>query len=521
MKKQVAAVATMAVSSLVLSGCAAIMAFPQPAGVCDGETVSISVSPNNPDFFGVADESETFLTIDFEGNLEDVEISYALGIFNETGLNTVSGEYLNLVDDVPLRDDAEAESFMHFADGASITLDETYFEPTSSPGQYQLVAPFSVIVTEGSIDSDFDEEVMYAMLALILSPGAFLVECTADGASQNGEYVAAAQLFPNLVVLQGEDFPVLSITGETVDFSLPVEYAGAQVNLIAQVREAGDPRLSEDPATDRWLQALSTTQEDFEKGDVIEASGIVGEAGSLNDLSFDSGRFQAGKTYNIILLIAENELSDFQTVIFDAVIDESGEATFTAFEGEFISVQSPSRGGGYRAPAITDSRLMIDASSRGLREISIEGTAMNKVNSVKVGTKQAKIVSSEEARLTIRLPKLATGVYDLAMTHNRGEVIQKGIIKITASQKLTQITIANSVRKADWLPRLSASLKGNKATIQVDCVARVPQGSKPAALKKKASAICSQVSDDSIKTRVVVKKAPASSSSAVAVKFWD
>jgi hypothetical protein len=464
--------------------------------------------------------TDTQLDVLFEGDLSNVRIHYALGIYNETGLNSVSDTYLTLDGEgAPLRrDDAEDESFLQFAYSAdtpdSIVLSNSEFDEADS-GAFVESGSLSQILSRAETVPDIGEG--EAEVVFLLVPGAFLVECVAEGASEEGQFVAAASVFPNLIVFDGEDYPVLSVAGDTVDFSLPDEYSGAQINLIAHVRDVGDPPLSEEPATDRWLQLLSISEpEPGETDTVVQAAGIVGESGSLNGLDY-SGQFEAGKTYNIVMFFLLNEFMAVRSAIFDADIDESGEATFTAFD-EFITTEKPSR---YRTPTITDSRQTIEVSTRGLREVLIEGTALHKVKSVKIGSLDAKIVSTEEASLIVQLPKLATGVYDLAMTHNRGEVIQKGLIKIVASKKLTQIIVASSVRKAGWLPRLASSLTANKSVVQVDCVARVPRGLKTVALKKKAAAICAQVTDDSIKTRVLVNKTPAGSTASVAIKLWD
>jgi len=57
--------------------------------------------------------------------------------------------------------------------------------------------------------------------------------------------------------------------------------------------------------------------------------------------------------------------------------------------------------------------------------------------------------------------------------------------------------------------------------VQIDCVARVQNGTKLGPVKKKAAAICGSVENTAVKTRVVVKKAPGVSGSSVAVKLWD
>lgn len=522
MKRRLRSLSLLSIGSLLLSGCASIIAFPQPSGFCDGSPVSISVSPNNPISDGGFNEEiqETEITLQVEGDLSDIDIEYSLGIYNETGLNSVDDSYLS--ESAPPRPNAEEESFMQFAYGLetdlALTLAEDMFTQVS-PGRYEVTGTFVEILLSSEIPEIINS--MEAGAAILLLPGAFLAKCTASGSAQENQYVAADALFPNLAVFDGDDYPVLSVSGEVIDFSVPVEYEGSQMYLIAQVRDSDDEPWSEEPATDRWLQVFTITEDDILSGNVVQAQGTVGAGGSLDSLAFvEAGRFQPGETYNIIMLFITENFYAFRSAIFDAVIDESGEATFIPFEGEFIPVDSPRRGG-YRAPTITDNRTVIKVSTKGNREVQIEGTALAKVTSANIESKVAKIVSSQEAEIVLQLPKMKPGLYGLSLVHNRGELVKERFVNYVRSRMLTKLTLPRSLSNVSAIDLLSKGLEKHVDTVQVDCVARIPAGTKLAPLKKKASAICASVSDSSIITRVVVKKVSPGASPAVAVKLWD
>jgi hypothetical protein len=239
--------------------------------------------------------------------------------------------------------------------------------------------------------------------------------------------------------------------------------------------------------------------------------------------------FLPDTSYNLILFIIDDATvssdedivqglyeSPIRTAIFDLNINVAGVGEFEAF-----SVDEPRRPARATTPILTDIRDSVEVSTKGNRELKITGSRLNRVLQAKLGTKAAKIVSAEGSILTLKLPSLANGTYDLTLSYENGEIVRPNFLKYVKSTKLKQISIPVSQKKAAWSLRMANNLTNYSQTTQVDCVARIPAGTKAAPVKKKASAICGQVSDDSIKTRVVAKKAPAGFAPSVGVKLWD
>ncbi len=526
-------------ASLLLSSCAAIIPMADPLGTCGTETnVSIAVSNNKPDvdvdFVEVDAEGDPLvvtltgedINLSLTGNRAFLEVEYRIGIFDENGLPAVDNSFLDT-------------EYVPVSPAPPAFLDVVPYEA----GEFSLPIDFSSGAQQSGsfsdllLGTDYDLDFFYNEDALLLLtfPGAFVVTCNSGaGQANDGEFVAAVQMFPNILTFEGD--PAFQLTDSDADATfdnselyLGPEFAGDSVAIL------GKPTtdyviLSSDPATDRWLQMYS-------RPDVTPVSNLVGEGsgpiqvdteGFLN-VGVEDVNFQPGITYNLILFIIAEEVfnsespitpgvyqSPFRTAIFDLAINSSGVGEFTPFVAE-----PPSRPSRPRAPVITDIRDSVEVSTKGNREIKVTGNRLNNVLAAKLGTTPASIVSAEDSILTLRLPKLATGTYDLTLSYQNGETVRPNFLKYVSSSKIEQIAIPKSQKRAAWSLRMANLLRTNLGTVQVDCVARVPAGTKAAPVKKKASAICASIENSSIKTRVVVKKAPASSSSAVAVKFWD
>jgi hypothetical protein len=510
-----------------------------PLGTCGTDTnVSISVSNNKPDvdvdFVEVDAEGDPLvvtltgedINLSLTGNRAFLEVEYRIGIFDENGLPAVDNFFLD-TEYVPVSPAPPA-----FLDVVPSEAGEFSLPIDFSSGAQQS-GSFSDLLLGADYDLDFFYE--EDAILLLTFPGAFVVTCNSGaGQANDGEFVAAVQMFPNILTFEGD--PAFQLTDSDADATfdnselyLGPEFAGDSVAIL------GKPTtdyviLSSDPATDRWLQMYS-------RPDVTPVSNLIDEGsgpiqvdpeGFLN-VGVEDVNFQPGITYNLILFIIAEEVfnsespitpgvyqSPFRTAIFDLAINSSGVGEFTPFV-----VEPPRRPSRPRTPVITDIRDFVQVSTKGNREIKVTGNRLNSVLEAKLGTTPASIVSAEDSILTLRLPKLETGTYDLTLSYQNGETVRPNFLKYVSSSKIEQITIPNSQKKAAWSLRMANLLSTNLGTVQVDCVARVPAGTKAAPVKKKASAVCASIENSSIKTRVVVKKAPASSSSAVAVKFWD
>lgn len=547
-------------ASLILSSCAlSIVPMADPLGKCGTDTnVSIAVTNNKPDvdveFKHIndngtpGDDSDDdgipgddplvavftgeAITLALSGNQNFLQVVYRAGIFDENGLPGVDDDFL--LDPYALRGNDAPPAFLDTLGALEVEggfpLD---LPPVDFSGEASLKAPFSEILFG-------PEAELYAIdegPAIVLSaqPGAFLVRClSGEGEPNHNEIVAAVQMFPNLITFQGS--PTFQLTQDPDDVNLynsrlflGQEFAGDQVITIAKPTN-GSKELSSDPAKDRWLQFYSR----YAVSPIISIQdlgpGGVTEVDSEGFLNFDGENldFQRGETYNLILYIIGVEQfqntpsspvtyhSPFRTAIFDLAVNPAGVGEAVPF-----IVDEPRRPGRSNAPILTDIRDSISVSTKGNRELKITGSRLNKVLQAKLGNKAAKIVSAEDAILTLRLPSLATGIYDLTLTYQSGEIVRPKFLKYIKSTKIDQISIPKSQKKAAWSLRMASLVSANPEMTQVDCVARVPAGTKATPVKKKALAICSQVSDDSIKTRVVVKKALAGSTPSVAIKLWD
>jgi hypothetical protein len=542
-------------ASLILSSCAPVI-FPMadPLGSCgEDNNVSISVSnnrpdvdwfathvddDNNPDTPSTNDDTDPTtsdlpdfsltgedLTLSLTGS-ENLEVRYRVGLFDENGLPAVE-------------DDMLLEPYERIVPAPPAFLDNLYGYDSGemSPlidfeGVSSVTAAFSEIVlpeyTVGVIDNQEDAAALFGFLSW---PGAFLVTCNSGG-PDDGEIVAAVQMFPNLLEFEGN--PEIELTQSLDDpemynseLFLGEEFAGDGVFLLGK-DAAGSEVLSADRATNRWLQFYSRIDAQVVETLVYGEPLFVDDAGFIN-LDSETANFLPDTSYNLILFIIDSATvvsdqdviqglyeSPIRTAIFDLNINVAGVGEFEAF-----AVDEQRQPGRSTTPILTDIRDVVEVSTKGNRELKITGSRLNRVLQAKLGTKAAKIVSAEDSILTLKLPSLAKGTYDLTLSYENGEIVKPNFLKYVKSTKLQQISIPSSQKKAAWSVRLANLLTSNSQTTQVDCVARIPAGTKPAPVKKKASAVCSQVSDDSIKTRVFVKKAPAGFAPSVAVKLWD
>lgn len=519
------AVATLTTAAL-LAGCstAAIYQLSQPIGECNGSPVSLTIGEgqDTPVVDLAGGGSEVDLT--FTGNIEDVEIEYRMGVYGENGLATVNPSLMGpsptpsesptvFPDPVPT---GTNESFLDLfrynnADGIYFDLTDIFVDSHMDiSSDVYRVSDSMVNIFMGSRYEGFDDLGPGSDFAVLNLPGAFLVKCVAGAPN---EYVAAVPVFPNHTVF--ETTPALSVFDDGLRLEFPAEFAGAQAIVLALPRAAGGP-LSENPMTDRWLQLFSVTESDSENG--VELEGDVGLDGVFIPSSpITDPRFVSGVTYNFSVFFAQSETT-VRSGFFDLKVNSSGQGEFTQFEGEFLPLNAASKS---LRPRIVDMRDEVVVSTKGLRTVEVGVSQSRRITSVTIGAKPAKSFDVSSGTLIVELPKLRSGIYDLIINYPNGQVKKKDFIKYEASTKLDRLVFTLASGKATWTQSLQSALREHPETVQVDCLAMVPQGIKVGPMKKKARAICSAVAEDNTKTRVVAKKRSASSSAAVVVNFWD
>lgn len=517
--------AILASATLVLSGCAAIYQVNTVPGTCDGDLVSITATPQNPTAGDISevDNQDDILTITVHGNLADLNLAYAIGLYNETGLGMID-ESLLAEDSIESRPPATVPSFFNIGDDlgadAFLFLDETVFTEVSDD---RWVAEGTLIdfFVGGTVLGDPWESSYEIALATLLMPGAFLIQCNKTGASEEGHIVGVSQMFPNLVVFDEEDLPSLSADGDSIELFLPVEYAGWDVEMLGNLRTDSEP-FSEDLATDRWLQAFSVDGENPDE--YFSITGEVGDSGEVNVVNF-FGNFVPNATYNFLMVIygpvfdAESDSVPLKTAVFDVRINNSGEAVFIPFEGEYIPVRVPSRG--YQSPEISNAITSTTVSAKGDRRLVINGKALEKVTAAKVGTLAAKVISAEESALTLQVPKLKPGLYPLTLTHSNGDVVISDFVRVRQSMKLDSKRIPLKFKIKQWGPVVSGMVTGGSNGVQLDCVALVPEGSKTKPIKRKAKAICDSVQSAGITKRVAVRPVASGKAPAILLNLWD
>ena len=441
-------------ASLILSSCAAIVPMADPLGRCGTETnVSLSVTNNKPDIdieFKHIDDDDDIntdssnddadltqtdelvpvlagedITLALSGDSSILEVEYRAGIFDENGLPGVDDAFLP--SEYEFREEAPPAFLDTLADleGEGEGSPTIEFTPVDFSGGGSLTSPFGEVLfgPEAELLELNEGELIFYMF----QPGAFLVRCNSgEGQLNDGELVAAVQMFPNLITFEGS--PTFQLTQDIEDptlynseLFLGPELAGDLVIVLGKPT-TGAVVLSADPAKDRWLQIYSRENVSpvFSLTDGSPAT--VDENGFVN-LNGESVNFQPDTTYNLILFIIDGDAyggdvgieegtyqSPFRTAIFDLAINSAGVGEAAPFV-----VEPPRRPSLSRVPIITDSRDSVQVSTKGNREIKITGNRLNNVLAAKLGTATAEIVSTDDSILTLRLPKLETGTYDLAI----------------------------------------------------------------------------------------------------------
>jgi hypothetical protein len=535
MKSKPIFIATTLVAALSLSSCAGIYPMGQPLGQCNGSPVSITVDNDKPRATGAITDDVIRLTV--TGDLNDISIEYRSGVYGDLGLRTVNQQFLGptpVPEPVPTSD---AEAFLDFFDyitlgegpsgtkgsGAKIPITNDLIRFNSSGATHTLDLYFIDILFGETFGDDLE------FIVFTLMPGAFLVKCTATG-----EFVAAAPVFPNLTELDGDPAFTLEdnfeVTGTTSRLVLPESYVGYEAFIAAMERTSSSP-LSANPATDRWLQLYSSTEESL----IVAQYATVGPGGLVDPTAWSgAGDFEKDATYNLLVLLFDpSSYADFQTVIFDMKVSPQGTGEFREFTGVFTpplgeetSPTLPPLGPvqtDTASPVISNPSSPIQISTRGLRVHTVRGALLQRVTSVFLAAPEieGQILSSNATQLQVKFPKMKPGTYDLRLKHPGGVLVQSDFIRYYKSSKLEQLKVGLDSKKANWSTLLDSALARNTGTVQINCVALVPAGSSAAAVRKKATAICSSVADDSVGKRVVVKQVSATAAPSVVLKLWD
>ena len=520
----------------MLTGCvsASIYQLSQPIGECNGSPVSLTVGDNQdtPDVYFDSEGSEIDLT--FTGNIDDVAIEYRIGVYGDQGLATINPSLMGpsptpsespttTPEPVPTGTNESFLDLFRYLDEEGIyfdlteTIGESPFDSSSDVSRFVSrssdVYRVSDSVAGILIDSEYlgldlvESQFIFALMSL---PGSFLVKCVA---TEPATYVAALPMFPNLTVF--DENPVLTVNEEGFQLVFPeaLDPEGASASILALPRTHEEP-LSENPKTDRWLQLFSAS----ETSNAVEVEGTIGPDGvfEITD-GISDAQFVTGETYNFMVFFTTGE-SRLQIGFFDLQIDDSGQGEFTQFEGDFMPLSSPAR---TIRPSIIDTRVLVPLSSKGLRTIEVVVTHPEQVTSALVGSTPVKSFRVGTGTLVIELPKLDPGIYDLTLNSGSSQITKPSFIDVAASKKLKRLVVAETTGKSIWKTKLQTSLRRNPDTVQVDCLAIVPEGTKSSPLRKKAKAMCSSVTNDEIKTRVVIKKRDAGSIGSVVLNFWN
>lgn len=530
MKTTLKTLALVASSALVLSGCSTGEIYPlaNPQS-CDGNAVSLRLDNSRPVVLGDESlDSDIKLDVLTSGNNlypdvalteEDspasgkVFIRYEVGLSNELGFSTLDESFLDL-----------------------FLVPESIYHPSASPEPSPSPVPtvssvfsfftemdggFSPVLTGASTTGSlieilgFDGSETFDFVTPFVLPGVFVARCGAP----DGPIVASTKLFPNLRVLTEAPTFSQDDLGDLF-LTLPDEIPVGSGIFILGFEDVWTETVASDFPTEIWTKLFSIPVSD----DLGPQVGIISTIESeelliplsedrivpLEEISSRVGG-ETTSTYRFMILI-DGE-SYFQTAFYDVNVSDNGIEDIVPSEGAREPIK--------RASIPTVVTESVKVSTKGHRLVSIEGTGFQNVMETRVNGLSAKAISTNYFRMDLRLPKQPAGKFDLVLRHQRGDLLMQKFATYYKSSRIGQLQVAAQERKALWSPRVKQLLTSSKKAVQVDCVARVPAGTKAAPVKKKAAAVCASVNDNSIKTRVVVKRAPAGSIASVAVKLWD
>lgn len=533
-------VAVACVLSLALSGCAAQYEMANPIDQCNGLSVGLTTTDNRPvaqlsqDTGSTNRDTRFTLQVTRESDaisFDNLRIEYRLGLYNSIGFNEAT------LNSFGLSGTTSRDSFldlMAFAGPLALTVDTSRFEAV--PGDSNSIqisgtfteltlgldAPDLIFTSSASVERTY-------LLGFLVYPGAFLLSCSEEDATIN-EYTSAAQMFPNLEAL--DQIPLFDAESQTIFIETPEHFIGLEAQGIAVPVPTAE--VSRDLATTAWLQLISSTQGEQSAlfSGTVERSQTIDRVIGVSQLAnLDEGELAEGSYILFFFVVSpgllfeegEVEISSevvFRTAMYLVDVAADGGATIENLtELEYPNVPNSSS---RNQPTLESAVKTWRVSTKGFRELVVSGTNLGNINQILIGGQLAKIKSASYSGVELTLPRMRAGTYPMTFAQGSNLVAAKQEVRYYLSKKVFETRITPAQETTSWSRLLTREIASTKV-VQVNCLARVPEGSASKKLSTLATSVCNEVAKlkPEIKVKTLVVKATAGSRGDVLVRFWD
>lgn len=528
------------VLSLALSGCVAQYEMANPIDNCNGFSVGLTTTDNRPvaqlsQSSGSTNRDTRFtLQVTRESDavsFDNLRVEYRLGIYNSLGFSEAALSSFGLTETTTR--DAFLD-LMAFAGPLALTVDTSRFEAV--PGDSDTIqlsgtftelalgpdAPALIFDTSASVERTY-------LLGFLVYPGAFLLSCSEEDAAEN-LYTSAAQMFPNLEAL--DQVPVFDAESQTLSIQTPEHFIGLEAQGIAV--PVPTLEVSRDMATTAWLQLMASQQSEsaalfsgtVERSETIDRVIGVSQLVNLSEGVLGEGSyilFFSVASPGLVSEQGEVDISSevvFRTATYLVDVAADGLATIEYLtELEYPLAPSTSN----RIQPTFDSAVKTwRVSTKGFQELAVSGTNLGSISQILIGGQLAKINSASYSVLELTLPRMRAGTYPMTFVQGSNLVAGKREIRYYKSRKVFEASVSPAQERTSWSRLLTRKVASTKA-VQVNCLARVPEGSTSKKLSTLATSVCNEVAmlNPEIKVKTIIAKVPAGSRGDVLVRFWD
>lgn len=537
MQNTIRNLAVVSVLSLALTGCVAQYEMANPIDDCNGFSVDFTTTTNRPVAYFVQDTSTTgrdtrfTLQVTRESDavsFDSLRIEYRLGFYNSIGFNE---EVLSAFD---LSGTTSRDSFldlMAFADPMTLSIDVSRFGQVPGDADSIEISGTFLDLTLGTAAREFFSDVSGTVerLGLLVYPGAFLLSCSEEEAASN-EYASAIQMFPNLEAL--DQTPVFDAESQTLFIETPEHLIGLDAQGIAIPLPTAE--VSRDVATTAWLQLIASQGDPTAAifSGTVERSETAERVIGVSSLESLGGDNLPEGSYILFFVLAspgivseegESNISSdfvFRTATYLVEVAANGNSTVEYLtELDYPRVPSTT---GRNQPTLDLPDKIWRVSTKGFRNLALQGTNLGNVNKILIAEKPAKVVASSYSQMELALPKMKAGQYPLTFVQGSTLVTAKQKVRYYKSKKVFETRITSAQGTPTWSKLIARQLGKTDAT-QVNCLARIPQGSTSAKISKLATSVCDVVSrlNKDVKVRTITVESPRGSSGDVLVRFWN
>lgn len=512
-----------------------------PIDQCNGLSVGLTTTDNRPVAQLSQDTGSTNRDTRFTLQVtrasdaisfDNLRVEYRLGLYNSIGFNEAT------LDSFGLTGTTSRDSFldlMAFAGPLALTVDTSRFEAVPGDSNSIQISGTFTELTLGLdapdliFDSSASVERTY-LLGFLVYPGAFLLSCSEEDATIN-EYTSAAQMFPNLEAL--DQIPLFDAESQTIFIETPEDFIGLEAQGVAVPVPTAE--VSRDLATTAWLQLISSQQQGEQSAlfsGTVERSETIDRVFGVSQLAnLDEGEMAEGSYILFFSVVSPGLLSEesevdissevvFRTAMYLVDVAADGGATIEYLtELEYPNVPNSSS---RNQPTLDSAVKTWRVSTKGFRELVVSGTNLGNINQILIGGQLVKIKSASYSGIELTLPRMRAGTYPMTFAQSSNLVVAKQEVRYYLSKKVFETRITPAQEATSWSRLLTREIASTKV-VQVNCLARVPEGSASKKLSTLATSVCNEVAKlkPEIKVKTFVVKAPAGSRGDVLVRFWD